>query len=54
VAIAPWQWSGTTFFAGRGAFMFVAEGSVSIGAKTEHPLQFLRPYVNDDWDYVAI
>jgi hypothetical protein len=53
VAIAPWRW-GFRFYAGRGAFMCAAEGSVWIGAKTEHPLQFLRPYVNDDWDYVAI
>jgi len=29
-------------------------GYVSIGAKTEHPLQFLKPYVDGDWDYVAI
>jgi hypothetical protein len=53
VAIAPWRW-GFRFYAGRGAFMCAAEGSVWIGAKTEHPLQFLKPYVNDDWDYVAI
>jgi hypothetical protein len=54
VAIAPWRWNGTRFFAGRGAFMCAAGGSVWIGAKTEHPLQFLKPYVNDDWEYVAI
>jgi hypothetical protein len=55
VAIAPWRWNdGTRFFAGRGAFMCAAGGSVWIGAKTEHPLQFLRPYVGNDWDYVAI
>jgi hypothetical protein len=25
--------------------------SVQIGAKTEYPLQFLKPFLNDDWDY---
>jgi hypothetical protein len=54
VAIAPWRWNGTRFFARRGAFMCAAGGSAWIGAKTEHPLQFLKPYVNDDWEYVAI
>ena len=55
VAIAPWRWmDGTRFFAGRGAFMCAAGGSVWIGAKTEHPLQFLKPHVDDTWDYVAI
>jgi hypothetical protein len=55
VVIAPWRWTdGARFFAGRGAFMCAAGGSVWIGAKTEHPLQFLKPYVNDDRDYVAI
>jgi hypothetical protein len=61
VAIAPWRWppGGTRFFAGRGVFMSVcgngeSDGerwcSVWIGTKTEHPLQFLRPYVDDGWD----
>jgi len=55
VAIAPWRWEGSRFFAGQGAFMWATEhGYVWIGAKTEHPLQFLRPYVGNDWDYVAI
>jgi hypothetical protein len=62
VAIAPWH-IGTRFFAGRGAFMFVEQNcefdgkrgcSVWIGAKTEHPLQFLKPFIDDDWEYVAI
>ena len=55
VAIAPWRWDGIRFFAGQGAFMWATEhGYVWIGAKTEHPLQFLRPYVDDDWNHVAI
>jgi hypothetical protein len=62
VAIAPWH-RGTRFFAGRGAFMFVERNgefdgkrgySLWIGAKTEHPLQFLKPFIDDDWEYVAI
>jgi hypothetical protein len=28
--------------------------SVFVGAKTEHPLQFLKPYVDSSWDYVAL
>jgi hypothetical protein len=55
VAIAPWlRMDGTGFFAGRGAFMCAAGGSVWIGAETEHPLQFLKSYVNDAWDHIAI
>jgi len=55
IAIAPWRWmDGTRFFAGRGAFICAAGGSVWVGAKTEHPLQFLKPHVDDTWDYVAI
>jgi hypothetical protein len=55
VAIAPWRFDGMRFFAGQGVFMWATEhGYVQIGAKTEHPLQFLRPYIDDDWDYVAI
>jgi hypothetical protein len=28
--------------------------SVWIEAKTEHPLQFLKPFIDDDWEYVAV
>jgi len=28
--------------------------SVWIGAKTEHPLQFLKPYLDESWEYVAL
>jgi len=58
---APWRWmDGTGFFAGEGVFIHATGrndrkgGYVWIGPKTERPLQFLRPYVGDDWDYVAI
>lgn len=63
LAIAPWHWLGTRFFARRGAFMCVAENgeeegkkwySVSVGAKTEHPLQFLRPLLDKSWALVSI
>jgi hypothetical protein len=55
VAIAPWRWEGSRFYAGQGAFMWATKcGYVWIGAKMEHPLQFLRPYIDDDWVYVAI
>jgi hypothetical protein len=64
VAIAPWRWmDGTRFFAGRGAFICAAGNgecngkrgySVWIGATTEHPLQFLKPSIDDAWEYVAI
>jgi hypothetical protein len=63
IGIAAWRWMGFRFFAGQGAFMcagesFEAEGgngcSVWIGAKTEHPVQFLKPYLDDDWDHIAV
>ena len=28
--------------------------SVWIGAKSEHPLQFLKPMIDQTWDFVAI
>jgi hypothetical protein len=28
--------------------------SVSIGAQTEHPLQFLKPLLDKTWEYVAL
>jgi hypothetical protein len=28
--------------------------SIWIEAKTEEPLQFLKPHIGTDWDYVAI
>jgi hypothetical protein len=60
VAIAPWRWlNGVRFFAGQGAFMHVAGDarsgrSVFIGAKTEQPLQFSKPYIDGSWEYVGI
>jgi hypothetical protein len=63
LAIGPWQWVGSKFYGRHGAFMCAAENgeeegkkwySVWIGAKTEHPLQFLKPLLDKSWDYVAI
>jgi hypothetical protein len=60
VAIGAWRWMGFRFFAGQGAFMCAGESfefegrmgcSVWIAAKTEHPLQFLKPY--HDWGLTA-
>jgi hypothetical protein len=46
---------GEQIFAGQGAFLWATEHRhVWIGAKTEDPLRFLRPYVGNDWNYVAI
>jgi hypothetical protein len=63
VAIRPWRWGNTRFFAGRGAFVCVADNpaaetkkwySVHVAAKTEQPLQFLKPLLDKRWEYVAI
>jgi hypothetical protein len=63
LAIGPWRWTETTFFARGGAFMITArypprEGtkgySVWIGAKTPEPLQFLKPLVNERWERVVL
>ena len=64
IAINPWRWPGSTrFYAKGGAFMFTAPNgeingeqgySVWIGAKTEHPLRFLKPYIDKGWEYVAV
>lgn len=64
VAISGWNWCDKTrFFAKNGAFMFVsgngdfygAKGySVWIGSKTEKPVAFLKPMLNDSWDYISV
>jgi hypothetical protein len=64
IAINPWHWCGSTrFYARDGAFMFAMSNveidgeqvySVWIGAKTEHPLQFLKPYIDKSWEYVSV
>jgi hypothetical protein len=64
IPIGPWRWGGSTrFYARGGAFMVTMSGgeiggrpggSVWIGAKTEHPLQFLTPFIGKDWDHVAV
>jgi hypothetical protein len=63
VAIPPWRWCGTRFFAAQGAFICVSDNravdgkkyySAWIGAKTKEPLQFLKPLLDDSWDRVAL
>jgi hypothetical protein len=63
LALGPWRWLVTSFFGRDGAFMYAAPDdiidgkryySVKIGAKTEHPLQFLKPFLNDKWEHVAV
>jgi hypothetical protein len=63
IAIGSWNWGGSTrFHAGGGALMLTMPNgeiggergfSIWIGAKTEHPLQFLRPYIDDRWEYTS-
>ena len=64
IAVSPWRWLGSTrFYVNAGAFMYTMPNglingdqgySVWIGAKTEHPLQFLEPYIDKGWEYVAV
>jgi hypothetical protein len=64
LAIRGWRWGNTRFFAGRGAFMNASENrpgdgskglySVWIGAKTAEPLQFLKAFVDETWERVAL
>ena len=64
ISVNAWHWaSGTRFYAKGGAFMVTMPNgeidgkqgySVWVGAKTERPLQFLKPYIDKDWEYVAV
>lgn len=63
IPIGSWGWASTRFYSKNGAFMFSMDNgtfdgnkgySVWIGAKTEHPLQFLKPYLDDSWEYVSV
>ena len=64
ISINPWRWGGSTqFYAKGGAFMYTMPNgelkgkqgySVWLGAKTEHPLRFLKPYIDKDWEHVAV
>jgi len=64
IAIKPWRWGGSArFYANGGAFMYtMPNGEINgeqgysawIGAKTEHPLRFLTPYIDKGWEYVAL
>jgi hypothetical protein len=64
IAINPWRWGGSArFYVKDGAFMYTMPNceinskqgySIWVGAKTEHPLRFLKPYIDKDWEYVAV
>ena len=64
IAISPWRWGGETrFYVKDGVFMLSMPNgeihgkrgySVWVGAKTEHPLQFLKPYLEKGWECVAL
>ena len=64
IAVNTWHWAGgTRFYAKGGAFMYTMGefdidgeqgNSVWIGAKTDHPLKFLRPFIDENWEYVAV
>ena len=63
IAIGPWRWVDSRFHAEGGVFMIVCPNgakqgqpgsSLWIGAKSEQPLQFLKPYLDDGhWEHVA-
>ena len=60
LAIPAWRYYRMRFYGRNGAFMasmqLEDEESVTfiIGAKSEHPLRFLKPLIDEDWLYVAI
>jgi hypothetical protein len=64
LTVGPWRWGGEfRFYARGGAFLFTAPNgevdgslgySVWIGAKTGHPLAFLKPLVDESWEYVSL
>lgn len=58
--IGSWRWAGNTrAYAKNGVFMCASGSeedggySVCIGAKTEHPLQVVKPMLDNSWEYVA-
>jgi hypothetical protein len=64
IPVGSWRWAGSTrFYAKGGAFMYTMSNdeidgrqgySVWIGAKTDHPLRFLKLFIDKDWEYVAV
>ena len=64
VALNPWRWGGSSrFYAKGGAVMFTMPNgeidgkkgySVWIGAMSEYPLGFLKPFIDDRWEYAAV
>jgi len=59
VAVPPWLWFSCRVFCANGIVMSALSVdddtyTVWLGAHTADPLQFLKPFINGDWDYVAI
>ena len=63
IPIGTWHWFDAQFYAKNGVFMYSMsngksdeqEGcSVWIGAKTEKQLAFLKPLIDEKWEYVAL
>ena len=64
ISINPWRWGGSArFYAKGGAFMYTMPNgefkgkqgfSIWIGSKSERPLQSLKPYIDNDWEHVAV
>lgn len=60
IAIDPWRWVGPTrFYARNGAFMYTMSGgeevpNVFLGAKSDAPLRFIKPFIDRNWEYSAV
>ena len=64
ISVNPWKWGGSAqFYAKGGSTMYTMPNgeidgkqgySVWIGAKTEHPLRLVKPFIDKDWEYVAV
>ena len=60
IPIHSWGWCQMQFWSGNGVFGIVSENSeydgkrtysIYLGAKTEHPLQFLKSIEHDQWEH---
>ena len=63
LAIGPWRWCDMHFHAGGGAFMTASpigeeDGrrtfSVWLAARREGVLDFLKPFIGDEWEHVSL
>jgi hypothetical protein len=61
IPISPWNWPipvSTQFYAKNGVFMYSMSNrdghSVWIGAKSEKPLEILKPLINKNWEFVSL